>query len=254
MSIQLLLEPESKNNKSLDLYCNSIDASELKIDDLTTFNLNVEGDLIVKNTVYPTVVPLGNAVSMMTGHFSGLSYAVSPYVFLNSLPQTYTLGAVAQTVGGVGTATKGVSTAYIAICDNSLYSYDFTFEFSSGATGIVNAYLVLQNNSILNITQSIPLGTSNYYRVFGQFQSFGGWGTDSCDLTATLQAEYQDNSTPLKETLYTTSKSGINSVPYLNSSLISVEVKLSSNVPITLIRTIGNIKCEYNDFTQNGPF
>ena len=90
MSIQLLLEPESKNNKSLDLYCNSIESNELKIDDLTTFNLNVEGDLIVQNTVYPTVVPLGNAISMMTGHFSGLSYAVSPYVFLNSLPQTYT--------------------------------------------------------------------------------------------------------------------------------------------------------------------
>jgi hypothetical protein len=43
-------------------------------------------------------------------------------------------------------------------------------------------------------------------------------------------------------------------VPYLNSSLISVEVKLSSNIPITLTRTIGTIKCEYNDFTQNGPF
>ena len=238
MSIQILLEPESKNNKSLDLYCNSINSN----------------DLIVKNTVYPDIVPLGNAISMMTGHFSSLSYAVSPYVFLNSLPQTYTLGAVSQTVGGVGTVTKGVSSAYIAICDNSVYEYDFTFEFSSGSVGTVNAYLVLQNNIVLNITQSIPLGTSNFYRVFGKFQSYGGWGTPSCDLTATLQAEYQDNSMLLKETLFTTSKSGINNVPYLDSSLISVEVKLSSNIPITLTRTIGFIRCAYNDFTQNGPF
>ena len=258
MSIQILLEPDSKNNKSLDLYCNKIEANEYKVNNLDATTIDATtintGTLTVNNTIYPTIVPLGNAISMMTGHFSSLSYAVSPYVFLNSLPQTYTLSAVAQTVGGVGTSTKGVSSAFISICDNSLYSYDFTFEFTSGSVGIVNAYLVLQNNVVLNITQSIPLGTSNYYRVFGQFQSFGGWGTSSCDLTATLQAEYQDNTLPLKETLYTTSKSGINNVPYLNSSLISVEVKLSANVPITLTRTIGTIKCEYNDFTQNGPF
>ena len=253
MSIQILLEPDSKNNKSLDLYCNKIEANEYKVDTLDATSIETD-TLTVNNTVYPTIVPLGNAISMMTGNFSSLSYAVSPYVFLNSLPQTYILTPVAQTVGGVGTSTLGLSSAYIAICDNSLYSYDFTFEFSSGSVGIVNAYLVLQNNVVLNITQSIPLGTDNYYRVFGQFQSFGGWGTASCDLTATLQAEYQDNTLPLKETLYTTSKSGINNVPYLNSSLISVEVKLSANVPITLTRTIGTIKCEYNDFTQNGPF
>jgi hypothetical protein len=31
MSIQILLEPESKNNKSLDLYCNSLDANQLLV-------------------------------------------------------------------------------------------------------------------------------------------------------------------------------------------------------------------------------
>lgn len=250
MSIQILLESDSKNNKSLDLYCNSLEANEYKVDTLTATAIETD-TLTVNNTVYPTIVPLGNAISMMTGNFSSLSYAVSPYVFLNSAPQTYTLSPVAQTVGGVGTTTAGLSSAFISICDNSLYSYDFTFEFTGVVSGVVDAYLVLQNNVVLNITQSLPAGTSNYYRVFGQFQSYGGWGTNSCDLTATLQAEYQDNSLPLKETLYTTSKSGINNVPYLNSSLISVEVKLSSSIPITLTRTIGNIKCEYNDFTQN---
>ena len=231
----------------------NIGANSVKSNELNTYNLEVDGNLTVHNTVYPQTVPLGNAISMMTGHYSSLNYAVSPYVFLNSLPQTYTLNAIPQTVGGVGTSTKGISTAYIAICDNSLYYYDFVFQFTSGI-GVLNASLVLNNNTVLTISQSIPLSTANYYRIFGQFSSYGGWGTNSCDLVAILQAEYQDNSTPLKENLFTTSKSGINNVPYLNQSLIPFEIQLSSNTPITLTRVMGNIRCDHNDFTQNGPF
>lgn len=247
MSIQILLEPESKNNKSLDLYCNSINANDLKIDNLDCKILTVA------NTTYPYEYPLQNAISIMSGVNGSLKYAVSPYVFLNSLPQTYTLNAIPQVVGGYGTSYKGLSSALIAICDNCLYSYDFVFQFTSGV-GVLNASLVLNNNTVLTISQSIPLSASNYYRVFGQFQSYGGWGTSSCDLMAVLQAEYQDNSTPLKENLYTTSKSGINNVPYLDTTLVPVEIKLSSNTAISVTRVMGNIKCEFNDFTQNGPF
>ena len=248
MSIQILLEPESKNNKSLDLYCNTIDANDLKMDNVDCKTLTVA------NTLYPETYPLQNAISVMSGVNGNLKYAVSPYVFLNSLPQTYNINGTPQTVGGDTTSTKGLSSSYIAICDNSLYSYDFVFQFTSGVVGTVIASLVLNNTNVLTITQSIPLGTANYYRIFGQFQSYGGWGTPACDLMAVLQAEYQDNSTPLKETLFTTSKSGLNNVPYLNTELVPVEIKLSSSIPITLMRVMGNIKCEYNDFSQNGPF
>jgi hypothetical protein len=66
MSIQLLLEPDSKNNKSLDLYCNSLDTNELSINGVplslpTTkaltsalyLNLNLAGISTVFNPTAP---------------------------------------------------------------------------------------------------------------------------------------------------------------------------------------------------------
>lgn len=67
MSIQILLEPESKNNKSLDLYCNSLDTNELSINGVpvgspTTMaltsaiysQLNLSGVSTVFNPTAPT--------------------------------------------------------------------------------------------------------------------------------------------------------------------------------------------------------
>ena len=105
MSIKILLDPASINNQSLDLYCNKIEANEYKVDNLTA--TSIETDILtVANTVYPTTHPLQNAISVMSGVNGNLKYAVSPYVFLNSLPQTYNINGTPQTVGGDGTSTS----------------------------------------------------------------------------------------------------------------------------------------------------
>lgn len=234
-----------------EIKCNTLTATTLNFIDQTVENLIVTDTLNVKNTLYPTKVPLGNAISIMSGNFSSLNYAVSPYVFLNTVPQNYLLTTTPQVVAGAGTLTSGLSNAYITIADNCLYSFEFYFQYSDFISGTITTELVLNNFSALTVVQSIGTLTNNYFKVSGKIQCVGGWGTNAAGLIAVLQCEYMDTTLPTKETLFTTVKTGFNTVPYLNTLPIPIQIKMSSTAGGNFYRSIGNISCMYNDFSQN---
>ena len=230
----------------------NIACHELKADNLETANIDISGDLIVHNTLYPTTVPIGGAVSMMSGQFSGLGYAVSPYVFLNSIPQTYTINATPQTVMGTTTTTLGSSSAFITIGNNCLYEFESIGILSAIATTGTVIGVYFDGNLLTSITQDFPIGTVGYHKISGQFQAYNGWGTSSSDLVVVLQAEYQDNITPAKENLYTTSKATVGNTGYTQNLPVAFEIRISTpSTNFTYQRVIGNISCKYNDLTQN---
>jgi hypothetical protein len=88
MSIQILLEPESKNNKSLDLYCNSIDANEYTVSTLTASHI-ITDLLTVDGVGYPNIaLPSGHTV--MSGSGVSMGYAVSPHL-MTGIPAVYSI-------------------------------------------------------------------------------------------------------------------------------------------------------------------
>jgi hypothetical protein len=233
-----------------EIKCNTLTATTLNFTDETVENLIVTDSLTVKNTLYPTKVPLGNAISMMSGNFSSLNYAVSPYVFLNTIPQSYNLTADPQVVAGATTLTSGLSNAYITIADNSLYYFEFIFNYSD-FIGTLYTSLVLNNYTVLTIPQSIPDSVNNYFKVSGKVQCVDGWGTNAAGIIVVLQCDYMNTYETLKETLFTTVKTGLNTVPYLNTLPIPLQIKMSSTSTGSFNRIMGNISCVYNDFSQN---
>jgi hypothetical protein len=230
----------------------NIACHELKADNLETADIDISGDLIVHNTLYPTTVPLGGAISMMSGQFSGLGYAISPYVFLNSIPQTYTINATPQTVMGTTTTTLGSSSAFITIGNNCLYGFESIGILSASASTGVVIGIYFDGNLLTSITQDFPIGTVGYHKISGQFQAYNGWGTSGSDIAVVLQAEYQDNTTPAKENLYTTSKVVLGNTGFTQNLPVGFEIRISTaGIGFTYQRVIGNISCKFNDLTQN---
>jgi hypothetical protein len=178
MSIQILLEPESKNNKSLDLYCNSVETHSIETDELKINGVVVEpyalkysslGNEVYIPSISPTTViyltPLSNGIGSMifTAFTAGKQLRIETIGKINSgtinnivsyIVMDNGVAISSVDLGSISwTPYAGVRfvTIYNFINDTQAYCYS-TFDKDGG--GLINTSVSVVN---FNNTASHPL-------------------------------------------------------------------------------------------------
>ena len=194
MSIQILLEPDSKNNKSLDLYCNSIDANEYKVATLTANHI-ITDSLTVDGVGYPNT-SLPNGRSIISGSGLSMGYAVSPHL-MAGVPVIYNIpfsvGDGLDVAGG-DTGQVFQSSSIIHYGDNLRYNYKVCGLMTS-TQPFTGYYLKLGGviiNQIPSINHIMNL-VSEYVEISGSFTITSGFPlstTMTCNMTVSFTPEY----------------------------------------------------------------
>ena len=199
MSIQILLEPDSKDNKSLDLYCNSIEANEYTVDTLNVTNIYATaintGILVVSNVGYPTT-SLPNGHTIMSGSNLSMGYTVSPYLSMG-LPTTYNIPFI---IGdGIDIAFGLTDQTYQS---SSIISYGNGIHYTYKVCGLMTTsqpfsgfYLKLGGiviNQIPTVNYLMNVG-EQYVEISGSFSILSGFPlstTMTCNMTVSFTPDY----------------------------------------------------------------
>jgi hypothetical protein len=194
MSIQLLLEPESKNNKSLDLYCNSIEANEYTVTTLTATSI-ITDLLAVDGVGYPNTA-LPNGHSIMSGSGVSMGYAVSPYLCMG-VPASY---SIPFSVGdGLDVAFGDTAKTFQS---SSVISYGDGIHYTYKVCGVMNntqpftGYYMKLGGIILNSIPTVNYlmnTVPQYVEISGSFSILSGFPsstTMTTVITVSFSPEY----------------------------------------------------------------
>jgi hypothetical protein len=204
MSIQILLEPASIINKSLDLYCNSINANEIN-----------------GNTFPTAALPDGKSIIIGNGVNDSFGYAVSPYKLLN---ESFTFNIA---VGG--TEIAGGNTP-IALGSSSTLQYGNDIKYDYKVVGLMtntqpftSYYLQIGGitiNEIANVDQS-AIGTPLYMEISGSFIIRNGFPLAS-DITSCMTVKFSTQYVPVFLPVLPVAPTELNSATFVNAVNLGV--------------------------------
>jgi hypothetical protein len=255
MSIQILLEPDSKNNKSLDLYCNSLEANEYKVNtlDVTTIDAVAitTGTLTVANVGYPTTaLPSGHTV--MSGSGSSIGFAVSPHL-MAGVPVIYNIPAIigdGLDVAGGLTGQVFQSSSTIHYGDNLRYNYKVCGLMTS-TQPFTGYYLKLGGviiNQIPTVNYIMNL-VSEYVEISGSFTITSGFPlatTMTCNMTVSFTPEYVSGAiTPVSPVVVSNTVTNLVGYNFGLNPKFSIAVG-SSGGTTTFQNTDSVLQCSYS--------
>lgn len=200
MSIQILLEDESKNDKALNLYCNSLETNDLKINNLTVSNIDCDTlsvDMIL--TDFKFQIATGSTINtdnlnVKTGTNTILKYKTPDLGILGDVLATDGKGNVFWTSNPSPPPSGILYNGTLPATTNRI------LKISNPTGTTANESAILENITDINLTSNVPFKTVK--TIFTEDQEF-------------ITKKYVDDlpiQNPFNQSLNTTDNVNFNSV------------------------------------------
>jgi hypothetical protein len=199
MSIQILLEPASINNKSLDLYCNKIEVNDFDVNTIFADNIvatnTTTGTLVVGNIEYLNNIqaqPRKKTILGIPRDFEGVFPYLHPYYYSNITQSPVVAVGIVPTNLLFNSTTLGVvgSTSILDIGNQAFYEFEMWLrcDDATGYNNLVIFTLFLDGTALSDV--SIPSIFALSPVKFKARIAFNNGGTTSGEVIQNYEVMY----------------------------------------------------------------